>query len=267
MSGARAGLRRVALHAAALFLALGTAACTKQPAVAALPDFSGWWYWETAADGEFPLPFADAPFKDEIAKQVDVVRESFRQARLPDLADLGIDQRRAYCVPPRFAGFNGGFEDSIEFLFTPGRVTITNEGGLIRRIALDATLPAAVEESNAGTAVAHWEGQTLVVETIGTHGEAATGALRPGRNVRYVEHISLREPEVLQIVVRITAPDVLKAPYETTLVYRRDSNHVYHDGSLSMNSCLENDPSIDPVTGRQRLDMTPPPDLPPPPKD
>jgi hypothetical protein len=256
---------RLALLGAVLLAAV--AGCAKQPAVTALPDFSGWWMWERPADGEFPLPFSDAPFKEDIAKQVDGLRALFRQARLPDLADLGTDQRRTYCAPPRFAGFSGGFEDSVEYLFTPGRVTITNEAGLIRRIALDAPLPTDVEPSNSGTAVGHWEGQTLVIETIGTHPGATAGVFAPGPNVRYVEHISLREPEVMQVVVRITAPDVLKEPYESTLVYRRDRKHVFHDGSLSPDSCLENDPSIDPKTGRQRLDMTPPADLPPPPKD
>ena len=252
---------------AGLFAAIALAACSRQVATAALPDFSGWWVLETPMDGEFPLPFSDAPYKPEIARGVEGLREAFRQAKLPDLADLGVDQRRTYCVPPRFAGFNGGFEDSVEFLFTPGRVTITNEAGLIRRIALDAPLPASVEESNAGTAVAHWEGQTLVVETTGTHRKAMVGFFSPGPNVGYVERISLREPDVLQIALRITAPDVLTKPYETTLVYRRDRQHVFHDGPLSPDSCVDDDPSIDPATGKQRLDMTPPPDLPPPPRD
>ncbi|MEJ0100276.1 MAG: hypothetical protein WDO12_11270 [Pseudomonadota bacterium] len=248
-------------------LMAAAAGCTKAPTVTKLPDFSGWWVWERPTDGELPMPFMNAPFKDEIAGPLNGMKAAFRQAKMPDLADLGIDQRRTYCTPPRFAGFSGGFEDSVEYLFTPGRVTITNEGGLIRRVALDAPLPTDVEVSNAGTSVGHWEGQTLVIETIGTHPAASIGPFTPGPGARYVEHISLREPEVMQVVVRITAPAFLKEPYESTLVYRRDRNHVFHDGSLSSDSCLENDPSIDPKTGRQRLDMTPPSDLPPPPKD
>jgi len=257
----------LAKRLAIVLMAVLIAGCTRQAAVSTLPDFSGWWVWERPADGEFPFPFAAAPYQDEMARQVNGIRELFRQAKLPDLADLGVDQRRTYCTPPRFAGFSGGFEDSVEYLFTPGRVTITNEAGLIRRIALDAPLPRDVEPSNSGTSVGHWEGQTLVIETIGTHPEASVGVMRPGPGAQFIEHISLREPEVMQVVVRITAPAALKEPYEETLVYRRDRNHVFHDGSLSPNSCLDNDPSIDPKTGRQRLDMTPPPDLPPPPKD
>lgn len=254
----------VALCSVAAAVAL--AACQREAATASRPDLSGWWIWNAPVDRP-PNPFLDAPYKAPLADLVRQATDAFNRAQLPDLADLGVDQRRAYCAPQRFAGFNGGFEDSVEFLFTPGRLTITNEEGLIRRVALDQPLPAIAEQTNAGTAVAHWEGQMLVIETIGIHPEATFGPGPVGKDASFVERISLREPDVLQIQLKATVPAQLEKPYETTLVYHRERNHVFHDGSLSADSCLINDPSIDPVTGRQRLDMTPPPDLPPPPKD
>lgn len=254
---------------AATVAALGAALASCAPRTT-LPDFSGWWVWESNLDGGPPDSFPGAPYKAELAKLVEMGGAAFRAAQLPDLADLGIDQRRAYCAPQRFGGFNGGFEDAVEFLFTPGRVTITNEEGLIRRIALDQPLPPAAEYvTNAGTSVARWEGQTLVVETIGVHPAASFGQSGPaiGNGARIVERISLREPDVMQIVVNVMAPDILERPHEATLLYHRERNHVFHDASLSSNSCLIDDPSIDPETGRQRLDLTPPKDLPPPPSD
>ncbi len=246
-------------------LASGLAGCAKQapPSTANLPDFSGWWYWQSPRNGEPPNPFVGAPLKPELAARARMGEDAFRQGKLPDLADFGIDQRRIYCEPQRFAGFNGGFEDSGEFLFTPGRLTITNESGLIRRIPLGAALPAHAEESSSGTSVAHWDDQTLVIETIGLHSQASVmGQFQPGADARVLERISLRDPDVMQIQLRITAPGILEAPYDTTLTYLRSRDHVFSE----QNFCVQNDPSFD-ATGRQKLDLTPPTDLPPPPQD
>jgi hypothetical protein len=57
------------------------------------------------------------------------------------------------------------------------------------------------------------------------------------------------------------APDALTGPSKTTLAFRRDRDHVFHEAS----HCAQDDRSIDPKTQRQRFDLTPPADLPPPP--
>jgi hypothetical protein len=72
------------------------------------------------------------------------------------------------CGQFRFTGlFNADAEGAIEFLSTPGRITITDEVGQLRRIYMDRKLPAELDETYAGTSVGHWEGQTLVIETAG----------------------------------------------------------------------------------------------------
>ena len=57
----------------------------------------------------------------------------------------------------------------MEFLFTPGRVTILIETySLVRRIYTDGSaMPAEPDASYQGTSVGNWEGDTLVVETTG----------------------------------------------------------------------------------------------------
>jgi hypothetical protein len=223
------------------------------------PDLSGWWVWESPRNGETPNPFIDAPFQPMIATEVAAAKEAFRRAEIPDPADRGVDSRRENCKPPRFSGFNGGFEDAVEFLFTPGRLTITNESGLIRRIPMDGSvLPDTAEESNAGTSVGRWEGQALVIETIGTR----TGPQTWGK-AHFTERFTLRDADTLEIAVHIVAPEVLERPYDKTLIYTRDQGHVFREYT----ACVDNDPSFDPTTGRQKLDLTPPPDLPPPPTD
>ncbi len=230
-----------------------------------LPDFSGWWYLVVDAnDGFGGLLKAAAPFvaklKPEAAQRFKAFAEKFGGTSLPDTADVGLKPQ--YCTPPRFAGSNGGFAEDLEFLFTPGRITLATEGGLVRRIYLNRPLPTDVEETYTATSVGHWEGATLVVETTGIdHDTNFLGPLQIGRNVHTVERISLKDKDTLRIVSILTAPDVLTEPVETTALFARDHGHVYHEST----SCVETDRSIDPTTGRQRFDLTPPPDLPPPP--
>lgn len=256
-----AGLPRW-VRVAALPLLLTAGSADAQPGVTAPPDLSGWWVWVTPQNGAPPFPFLDAPLKGDMAVLVRTMRDGFARAKLPDLADFGVDQRRAFCRPPVFAGASGNVAAAVEFLFTPGRLTILNEEGLVRRVPLDgSTLPATVEESSMGTSVGRWAGRTLIIETIGTKGDGVPVAF--GKGARFTERLTLRDTDTLEIAVRIVAPDVLERPYDEVMTYTRDRRHVFHE----VTSCVDNDPSLDAQTGRQELDLTPPSDLPPPPAD
>jgi hypothetical protein len=229
--------------------------------IARLPDFGGWWYLDLDPS--------------DVAKSLAVVFTAYVPVLKPEIAarvkalgaladpDAQQQNRPGYCSPMVFSGFNGGFEDSIEFLFTPGRVTITSELGLLRRVSLNRPLPTDVDESAMGTSVGHWDGSTLVVETTGLdrNGFLMNG-VKIGANARIVERISLKGKDTLQIARRVVAPDVLTAPSEMNLVFLRDRDHVFHEAS----HCAKDDRSIDAGSGQQRFDLTPPADLPPPPR-
>jgi len=93
-------------------------------------------------------------------------------------------------------------------------VTLTNESGLIRRIYMDGRpLPENPEPTNGGTSVGHWEGATLVVETIGINPQSrypapSPGAMPIGKNVRISERITLKDENTLEFEVTTVAPDV-----------------------------------------------------------
>jgi hypothetical protein len=229
--------------------------------IARLPDFGGWWYLDLDPNN--------------VGKSLGVVFAAYTPLLKPEIAarvkqlgalsepDAQQEVRPGYCSPMVFTGFNGGFEDSIEFLFTPGRVTITSELGLLRRVFLNDPLPTDVEDSAMGTSVGHWEGSTLVIETTGLdrNGFLMNG-VKIGADARIVERVSLKDEDTLAIARRVVAPAVLTAPSEMTLVFRRDLDHVFHEAS----HCAQDDRSIDPESGRQRFDLTPPAGLPPPPR-
>jgi hypothetical protein len=219
-----------------------------------LPDWSGWWT-------------TDVPYVEEwLANPPPLKPGLLQQVRLARSRDTDPDPLR-YCRPTQFTGSSGGFIGAVEFLFTPGRVTLTEEGGLVRRIYTDGTpLPKDVDPTNTGTSVGHWEGQTLVVETTGIkptapYPERFQGSMPIGNGVRITERIALRDKDTLQWEVVTEAPEVLTAPDRRTSVYHRSAKKLANEISL----CAEYDRSIDPATGKQRFDLTPPADLPPPP--
>lgn len=220
---------------------------TTYASLSTLPDWSGWWGFAQAAPDELraqPLPLKPA------------AREAAR-ATGPDADPL------RYCRPWQFTGTNGGFTEAVEFLFTPGRVTVTNERGLLRRIYADGrAMPAALDPTNTGVSIGHWEGQTLVIETRGINPLATLGGVPIGQNVRIAERMFLKDRDTLQIDVVTEAPDVLTQPDRRTRLYKRVAKTMANEITF----CTEYDRSIEPGSGKQRFDLTPPADLPPPPR-
>lgn len=142
----------------------------------------------------------------------------------------------------------------MEFLFTPGRVTILTEDGEVRRIYTDGRKHSKLSEigdTYEGESIGHWEGDTLVVDTIGfPFGELfQNGALRGTDHTHIVERIFRRDKDNIQIDSVMDDPAVFTKPYAVTRVYER-----------------VNDPMAEPQcsqtthdTGTQ-IDLTPPPE-------
>jgi hypothetical protein len=235
--------------------ALLTVSAPTQTGAGGLPDWSGWWGHGTPLPDE--LRRNPPPLKPEINARLLAART----------ADSDPDPLR-YCRPLQFTGSSGGFTEAVELLFTPGRVTITNEMGLIRRIYTDGRpLPANPDPTNTGFSVGRWEGQTLVVETVGIAPTAvypapSPGAPEIGENVKITERIFLKDPGTLQFDIVTVAPDIFTQPDRRTRLYTR----VAKTAANEITFCSDNDRSIEPGSGKQRFDLTPPPDLPPPPR-
>ena len=223
--------------------------------LAELPDWSGWW-----------IASNDRIVSEEFAIQPPPFRPEAQQAREAGLAANAPDPLR-YCRAWQFTGSSGGFTEALEFLFTPGRVTLTNERGLIRRIYTDGrSMPDVLEYTNTGTSIGHWDGDALVIETTGIDPRALYPGPGPdgipfGENVVIRERVYLADDDRLRFDIETVAPDIFSAPYRKSQSYRRLSKTMANEISW----CSEFDRSIEPGTGKQRFDMSPPPDLPPPP--
>jgi hypothetical protein len=211
------------------------------------------------------------------AISVEAVMSKFRRdviTRVVGNIRRGMQGGRGYCTPSAFTGALGysvapmGIVPvNFEILGSPGRLTLIDELGVIRRLYLrDTPPPDALDESNAGTSIARWDGTQLVVQTTGLNPAAkviiGVAGTELGHNARIEERFSLPQPDVLQIVTTVTAPDLYAAPVTTTNRYRRDARATMFELSL----CASNDRSYDQATGTERFDATPPGDLPPPPR-
>jgi len=139
--------------------------------------------------------------------------------------------------PPWQMDLNFPFEihevaDRIEFIF--------EEYHGAQTIFLD---PAKVppESRYSGRSIGHWEGDTLVVDTIGILPQAwlaigeAQGVPSNG-DVHVVERIRLADPKTLTDTLTITAPHVLTKPWVTT---RRFTRTRRRDFDIVEGVCLE----------------------------
>src|SRR5262249_43817992 len=78
------------------------------------------------------------------------------------------DNSTANCLPPGMPGIMGQ-PYPMEFLMTPGKVTIIIEAYTqVRHIYTDGrSLPEDPDPKFFGTSIGHWQGDTLVAETVG----------------------------------------------------------------------------------------------------
>jgi hypothetical protein len=243
-----------------------------EPAAAprgATPDLTGIWRITEALDPAASGAGAAISVPSVLSKlRRDVV------ARVVGNVRAGAQTDRGYCAPPAFTGALGYgvatigvFPVNFEILASPGRLTLIDELGVVRRLYLRSTPPPdALDESSAGTSIARWEGSQLVVRTTGLNPAAkvimGVAGTELGRNARIEERFSMPQADVMQIVSTVTAPDLYAAPVTMTNRYRRDPKGVM----LELSTCSPNDRSYDQSTGIERFDATLPGDLPPPPR-
>jgi hypothetical protein len=117
----------------------------------------------------------------------------------------------------------------VEILPTPGQVTIVTEAfSEVRRVYLDRP-QMKVEEvppGYYGRSVGRWEGDTLVVDTVGIAPTVAGYQSLPhSPQLRITERFKLASADVLQDQITLDDPVVLEKPVTYTLTYRRLPNY------------------------------------------
>jgi hypothetical protein len=194
--------------------------------LANLPDWSGVWT-PSLSDQGARMSSNPPPWNPKAAAEV---------ARL-DKAEKAGNPKGLFvnCLPESMPSWMLITHNAMEFLFTPGRITILGEsdGNRLRRIYTDGRgHPPDPDPTFHGHSIGHWDGQTLVVDTIGVLPETyiapseAVGVPNNG-DMHIVEHIHLVGPDTLQDDLEITAPHVLTRTWKTVLILYRQRARKY----------------------------------------
>jgi hypothetical protein len=117
----------------------------------------------------------------------------------------------------------------VEFLQTPGQLTVIAEAmSQVRRIYLDKPQVKIedVPPGYFGHSVGHWEGDTLLVDTIGVREDVLGNKDMPHSDQMHIrERIRLVAPDVMHDQITIEDPVVLEKPFTYTVGFRRMPNY------------------------------------------
>jgi hypothetical protein len=200
--------------------------------IAKLPDWSGVWEFDfrTGTKSESPpklTPRADAESKAFVGGR----------ARGENLQSV-----LANCVPPGLIGIMAQ-PYPIEFLFTPGKVTIAIEThSQMRRIFTDGRPhPEDPDPAWHGHSIGRWEGDTLVTDSVALDPTAPlddlTGppGIRLSEKTHVVERIRAIDDAHLRITTTIEDPETFLEPWTIVRTYLR-----HRDWDLREYICQQN---------------------------
>ncbi len=194
-----------------------------------IPDFSGAWGPYRGGRGADPKlaapPAAPAVLKPEYAKPYEERRkaESESSQRGEPLATAG-----SQCVPYGMPSMMSVAVYPVEFIQTPKQITIVAEAfSEVRRIYMDKPQSKIdeVPPGYYGRSAGRWEGDTLVVDTVGIKESVQYQRMPHSDQIRITERIRLAAPDVLHDQITIEDPVVLEKPFTYTLAYRRMPNY------------------------------------------
>ena len=113
----------------------------------------------------------------------------------------------------------------MEFVIQPDRVVILHEiSSQVRRIYTDGRkhpAPEDLDPTYMGHSIGHWEGDTLVVDTVGMKGDTVydVSAAPHSDKVHEVERIRRISPTQIQDVMTIEDPVAFTKPWVVTRLY------------------------------------------------
>jgi hypothetical protein len=186
--------------------------------IAKLPDFTG--VWEVPlGGGRGARGLAGPPARPSLTPEY--------AAKKKALDANGVeDNQTANCLPPGMPGIMGQ-PYPMEFLMTPGQVTIVIEAyNQVRHIYTDGRpLPDDPDPKFHGTSVGRWDGDALVVDTVGFSPQTELERNVPHSDkMRIAERFRLTDPDSMSIETTITDPEALTMPWTTNRTLKRHRN-------------------------------------------
>ncbi|HTY49532.1 MAG TPA: hypothetical protein VMB48_07565 [Steroidobacteraceae bacterium] len=193
--------------------------------IAKLPDWSGIWQldWEHSRGGL-------AAMRPSPPKLLPAAQAKLTAYRAGQKEGEDLQPQSANCLPPGMPQIMTQ-PYPLEFLFSPGKVVILIEAYMQERhVFTDGRGHPSPDDLNPGfqgNSIGHWEGDTLVIDTVGfvpfTQIAAGVGH---SDEMRIVERIRKTDADHMLIQTTIIDPKVLAAPWTTVHPYVRDKGEL-----------------------------------------
>ena len=194
-----------------------------------------------------PEKIPDPPLKPEYLDKWRAHR-----AKVKKLTDQGLPPANNYsaCLPDGMPAMMQAMFP-MEVLETPGQVTVIEEAfNQVRRIYLGEKpiKPEDAEPRFEGHSVGRWDGDTLVVETVGVKNYVRFRDVPHSADMRVVERIRLVSRNFMRDDVTVTDPEYLTRPWRWTWMYKRWPGY-----KIQEYVCEDNRYDTAPGKGNQRL--------------
>lgn len=196
--------------------------------IAKLPDWSGVWN-PKITDQDAQIKTNMPPWTPPAAEYIKFQLAEERAGRPPPLF--------TNCLPEAMPAWMLVTHNSMEVLYTPGRVTLLGEsdGARLRRIYTDGRPhPEDPDPTFHGHSIGKWEGDTLVVDTIAVLpqtliavSEAAGHPNNGDMHIKERIHLDEKNKDILLVDLEITAPKVLTKTWKTTRIFFRQRARIY----------------------------------------
>jgi hypothetical protein len=187
-------------------------------------------------------PDGRLPALTDVGKARAAKRAAMRARYPEDPVDRGVSER---CV----MGFNSGppmnpsaYNNNMLLVQSRDTVAIVNEMVHNARIIPLDGRPFRNVPQYVGQSRGRWEGDTLVVETKGFHGEDNTSLQNQGPNLHLIERFTRIDSDVLKYEYTVNDPTTWTKPWSAEVLMVRNSLPLYeyacHEGNYGMPNSL-----------------------------
>jgi hypothetical protein len=242
--------------ACGLLVAISHATMAQSPAP---PDITGSWMRQGFTVGVRPAggpspaappPAPPPPLKPAYVKEWQAKLQAIREA---DAKGQPLANNAVACLPDGMPGMMTAVFP-MEILQSRGQITIIQEAYTqVRRILMDRPQLALddVEPGFYGHSVGHWEGDTLVVDTIGVKESVRYQNVPHSKEMRIRERMRLVAADTLWNEITIEDPALLEKPWTFTFAYQRMKDYTLLEYICEDNREYKDD------QGRQQIRVDP----------
>ncbi|MDP9084889.1 MAG: hypothetical protein M3N50_14170 [Pseudomonadota bacterium] len=201
---------------------------------AAMPDdFSGAWVHDMSSGN---LPQRGSPDQKKFTLGDGTVipirpeaEKVYRQRVAMGMTDRPFANTASRCLPIGTPGNMMGAPYPLQIVQRPDFIAILlEEGGQFRAIYMNGKHPDEVIPSFLGHSIGHWEGKTLVIETVAMREETTLdfNGLPHSAQMRVIERIKRTAPTKLVDEIEIDDPATYFKPFTMTSVFTKTAEEM-----------------------------------------